>query len=141
MDVQDPNDHVTNTVYFKWAEAGRLWFIAALFASFPVHLQKEFRGNGAGKGLILGFLSNTYLRPTFWPDTVLVAHKLVEVKERKFKMEFMIYSYAQQLQVGKGDAILAAYDYDALTSCALSPEIISELRARLSPSAAAPSKL
>lgn len=48
-------------MYFKWAEAGRLWAIEALFRSFPPHLQKQFRGTGTGKGLILGFLSNAYL--------------------------------------------------------------------------------
>ncbi|KAM0755572.1 hypothetical protein T439DRAFT_375907 [Meredithblackwellia eburnea MCA 4105] len=128
---QDPNNHITNTVYFKWAEYGRLWAIEAMFRSFPPHLQGEFRGQGKGKGMILGYLSNKYLRPTFWPDHVLVAHKLIEVKDRKFKLESLTYSYAQQAPVGRGEAELAAYDYDELKSCALSPEILKELRSRL----------
>lgn len=87
-------------------------------------------------------------KPTFYPDNILVAHKVTQLSDKKNVLQAEIYSYAcvthgllgrlrrlgekgflltmqellrarrQQAVVGKSDAIVVSYDYDAGKSCA-----------------------
>ncbi|GAA5923385.1 acyl-CoA thioesterase [Sporobolomyces koalae] len=123
---QDPNNHVNNAVYLRWLESGRLNAVRTLSNALPEAQAKDLRGSGKGKGVILARLSYDYLRTTHHPDTIMVLHRVSTVSARKMVMDHAIYSYDQARLVGKGEAILVAYDYDTLKSTEW-PEAISKL--------------
>ncbi|GAA5997402.1 acyl-CoA thioesterase [Rhodotorula paludigena] len=114
----DANGHVNNAVYFRWLETGRLQWLWGLGERLGPDVAKDLRGAGKGKGPILARINFDYWKPTFYPDNILVAHKVTQLSDKKNVLQAEIYSYAQQAVVGKSDAIVVSYDYDAGKSCA-----------------------
>ncbi|GAA5834877.1 hypothetical protein JCM11251_002050 [Rhodosporidiobolus azoricus] len=125
----DANAHVNNVVYFKWLETGRLAYAHHLTRPLPEEVAKDLRGSGKGKGLILARITFDYRLPTFYPDSVLVMHKPVEFTSRKMVLETAVYSFAQQTVVGKGEAVMVSYDYDAQKSASWPKEVLDQLEA------------
>ncbi|GJN92261.1 hypothetical protein Rhopal_005291-T1 [Rhodotorula paludigena] len=105
-------------VYFRWLETGRLQWLWGMGERLGPDVAKDLRGAGKGKGPILARINFDYWKPTFYPDNILVAHKVTQLSDKKNVLQAEIYSYAQQAVVGKSDAIVVSYDYDAGKSCA-----------------------
>ncbi|GAA5859646.1 hypothetical protein JCM8547_006177 [Rhodosporidiobolus lusitaniae] len=124
---QDSNAHVNNVCYFRWLETGRLAWMRELTRNLPDDVARDLRGSGKGKGVILASISFDYRRPTFYPDSLLVMHRPLRYSARKMVLETAIYSYAQQAVVGKGEAVMVSYDYDAGKSAAWPKEVLQEL--------------
>ncbi|BGP52712.1 hypothetical protein JCM8202v2_000268 [Rhodotorula sphaerocarpa] len=125
---QDANAHVNNAVYFRWLETGRLNFMRYLGSQLPdPQAEKDLAGSGKGKGVILARITFDYRRPVMQPDNVLIAHKPLEVTERKLVLHGSVYSYAQQAVVGESDCLMVSYDYNAGKSCEWHPDLIKLL--------------
>ncbi|GAA6006567.1 hypothetical protein JCM10207_004976 [Rhodosporidiobolus poonsookiae] len=127
---QDSNAHVNNVVYFRWLETGRLNFMRALTTSLPESVARDLHGSGKGKGVILARITYDYRLPAFYPDYVLIMHRPVQYSSRKMVFETAIYSYAQKTILGKGEAVMVGYDYDAQRSTNFPPEVLQELEQR-----------
>ncbi|KAI5480886.1 thioesterase superfamily protein [Pseudohyphozyma bogoriensis] len=121
---QDMNGHANNCVYFKYLETGRVYYMDKIMSKLSASHEV---GRGKKIGFILASLSNTYLKPVFARDLVLVAHRIKSVTDKRVFFDTMIYSYNQLAQVGKGDAVMAPYDYKVLKAAVLPPEAKKEL--------------
>ncbi|GAA6061994.1 hypothetical protein JCM10212_004272 [Sporobolomyces blumeae] len=138
---QDPNSHVNNAVYLRWLESGRLNTIRTLAKVLPEEQAKDLRGSGKGKGVILARLTYDYLRTTHHPDTILVLHRVSSVSPRKMILDHAIYSYDQACLVGKGEAVLVAFDYDNLKSTQWPDQVMKLVEDRGAKKAEAKAKL
>ncbi len=58
---QDANNHVNNATFFRYLEAGRGRYTAALAARVPKHAADDLEDRGTKKGLVVGSLTYNYL--------------------------------------------------------------------------------
>ncbi|KAK4057574.1 hypothetical protein OIO90_001219 [Microbotryomycetes sp. JL221] len=105
---QDPNNHLNNVVYAKYMETGRLTFIKSVHQQ----IKAQFPPQVPQSQVILARIELDYLKPTFSPDTMCVAHKCIEINERKMVLECMLFSYNQRAKVAQGKAYMIAFRYD-----------------------------
>lgn len=89
---QDANSHVSNVRYFNWLENGR---IGVLNHFHPAG--GGGKSDGKGVGFILGKVGNTYVKPVFAPDHLLLGHMVAKVEEKKFEVKTLIWSFRYAL--------------------------------------------
>lgn len=87
----DAFNHVNNVHTFTFFESGRMEFLRNANRSISAQKESDMMA-GKGIGIILGEVRAKYYRPVVFPDTLLVGHKLVEIKEDRFKLDSICYS-------------------------------------------------
>ncbi|KAF2116792.1 hypothetical protein BDV96DRAFT_645199 [Lophiotrema nucula] len=96
---QDPNAHVSNPVYARYASAGNM----RLFESFAEALGDRFVGMVRGKGVgpVLKGYQYDLKRMCSYPDSVLVGNRLSDVKCDRYFTTTTIWSLRQQAVVAE----------------------------------------
>ena len=102
---QDANSHVSNVRYFSWLENGRIGVLkyfdgpkaangkGQLFQIFGSSGERLLKCLGAGTGYILGKVANTYVKPVFAPDHLMLGHTVSNIGEKKFEVKTLMYSF------------------------------------------------
>ncbi|KAH8168659.1 major facilitator superfamily protein [Sarocladium implicatum] len=127
--------HVNNVIYNKWAEAGRVSWCEDVAASAPKEHRSTYENmmNPQGFGLILQMISTTYKFPLKYPDTVLVAHKLLGdmTEESKFmELEAVAISQRHQRIAARFVERINFYDYRIGKTVQVPPPLLEQLTKR-----------
>lgn len=113
--------HVNNTVYFRWFETARIAYLERI--GFAGQLLDE------GLGPILASTSARFRRPVFYPDTITVGVRTVEVSEDRFTNVYRAVSRGQGEVVAEGEAVVVSYDYAARRKTPIPEQVRKAIRA------------
>jgi len=121
----DAYGHVNNTVFFRYFETARIAYLdrSGMLASY----ERD------GIGAILHSTECRFRLPLFYPDTVLVGARTVDVGADRFTMGYRIVSLSHDGVAADGSGIIVAYDYRARRKVSLPTEIraaVERLRGR-----------
>ena len=119
----DAFEHVNNTVYFRYFEDIRIEF----FEKSGVMEHKE----ATGVGPILASTGCQFRTPLSFPDNILVGTRISELPqagEKRFTMEYAVYSESQDCIACKGDGLVVYYDYQAGKSCEIPDNLIATFK-------------
>lgn len=111
----DAFNHVNNTVYFRYFEDARM----AFFEKTGVMQYME----ASNIGPILASTQCQFRAPISYPDRILIGARIKEITEKRFTMEYGVYSEQQDTLAAKGEGLIVYYDYNQAKSCEI-PEAI-----------------
>lgn len=112
----DAYQHINNTVYFRYFEEVRV----AYFDKLGVHRYKDEHNVGP----ILATTMCNFRRPLTYPDRISIATKIQGLSDKKFSMEYVVFSESQGQIVADGSALVVYFDYSANKSCSVPEEIV-----------------
>jgi len=99
--------HVNNTVHARWSETGRVaYYLEYQPSAFTHELAKE--------GPILAKLKLKYIAPIFFPDTIWIGTRVVDIEADRYTMETLLVSQNSARPCALIEAVLVNYDYRAL---------------------------
>jgi len=115
----DAFQHVNNSVYFQYFENARIHYfeetgINAYMASHQV-------------GPILGSTECKFLAPLTWPDTVTVATRVTAIKEKRFSMQYTVFSDKLSREVATGSGEIIFFDYRKQQTCLIPSSIVDKI--------------
>jgi acyl-CoA thioester hydrolase len=111
----DAFQHVNNVAYFRYFESARILYSEKL----GLHKYKDETGIGP----ILGATSCKFRLPLFYPDTVSVGAKTVDIAEDRFTMKYIVVSHKHRKVAAEGDALVVMYNYREAKKTAIPEEI------------------
>lgn len=98
----DAFGHVNNTVYYRYIESARIAYLdQAHIFDYDV-------------GPVVASNQCQYLKPVVYPDTLKVAARVEELRQSGFRMQYLIWSEAQQQIVARSDAIIVFVNYKTM---------------------------
>lgn len=98
----DKLNHVNNTVYFRYMEEARMNFAAACGMGVE----------GSNRDFVLASVSCDFLRPIFWPATVLVDLRLIKVGNTSVEFETEISVKGEDACCARARNIIVGVDAD-----------------------------
>lgn len=101
----DAYGHVNNTVFFRYFESARVRYLEE--CGFVESWERR------KIGAILHSTRCRFRRPLFYPDTVHVGARAVEVDQDRFTMAYLLTSESQGCVVAEGSGVVVSYDYTA----------------------------
>lgn len=101
--------HINNTVYFRYFEDIRM----AFFETTGVNTLME----STQLGPILASTQCQFKAPLTYPDRILIGTKLKEIGEKKFTMEYAVFSEEHNNICATGEGLIVFYDYKQGKSC------------------------
>lgn len=111
----DAYGHVNNTVVFRYFESARIEYLERCgFAE-----SWEQRRIGA----ILHSTDCRFRRPLFYPDTVLVGARALDVGTDRFTMGYRVISKAHNAVAAEGSGVIVSYDYAAGAKTAIPDDV------------------
>src|SRR5262249_34654822 len=120
----DSYRHVNNVVYFRWFENARLEYFRRL-GWFEYEQE-------TGVGPILASTQARFRKPLTYPDTVLIAARVVSVGEDRFTLEHRVVSRRLAAVAAEGQGGAASFHYGRGQKVPLPDELrrrIAELEA------------
>lgn len=99
----DAFQHVNNLVYLKHFESVRMAYLEA--CNFKAIMDET------GVGPILRDTNCRYRIPLTYPDTVISATRVTQVKDDRFKMYHVVYSVEHQAIAAEGESMVVCVDY------------------------------
>ena len=111
----DAFQHVNNTQFFKYFESARIAYFEKIEA-LEVMAAK-------GHGPILASASCKFIRPLTFPDKVMAATAVKDIKESSFIMEYALYSESQKHMAAVGEGLIVYFDYNKGQKCPIPEEI------------------
>jgi len=111
----DAFKHVNNAVYFRYFEDVRM----AFFEHTGVNANME----ATQQGPILASTQCQYKLPLTYPDRIVIGTKIKDIGEKRFTMEYAIYSESQEAITTTGEGIIVFYDYKQGKSCEIPAHI------------------
>jgi acyl-CoA thioester hydrolase len=101
----DAMGHVNNSVYFRYFESARLYYIEQL----------GLWGLTADQGLgpILAKIECRFRLPLTYPDKIAIGVKVTEIGEDRFKMLHRVVSQTHQQIAAEGEGVVVCFDYQA----------------------------
>jgi acyl-CoA thioester hydrolase len=118
----DAAGHVSNLVYLRWFESGRVEYFFRLGYDV-VSPEPE------GPGFILGRQDCKYLFPLIFPDTVAVGIKVTEIAEDRFTMHCRIWSQRHNRLACIANAVIVTYNYSTRKKMAVPAEMREKVEA------------
>ncbi|KAI0466984.1 hypothetical protein F4859DRAFT_526268 [Xylaria cf. heliscus] len=108
-DDQDPFGHIMNAGFPHYASACNF----RLFESFEEHLKDKFQDlmRARGIGVIVKTSTLNIKRPVSYPDSIIVANRLDEVKPDRYHVTTTMWSLRQQAPVAESNGWVVFYDY------------------------------
>ncbi|KAI5478372.1 hypothetical protein MNV49_005223 [Pseudohyphozyma bogoriensis] len=132
---QDRYKHVNNVHYIKYFESSRLSFMSSLLSELddPEAYKKAFLGGDVEGvvGIILATQGVRYRRAVNYPDTLMVAGRVTDIKDDRFSMQHICYSLQQKTMTTKLDCQLVTFDYGALRKTNIPKDLRAALQKRL----------
>lgn len=103
----DAFGHVNNKMYFRYFEDARF----AYFNSAGVADMSQVSGVPAGIAPVLAETSCRFKVPLFFPDTVAIGARVVDIAEDRFTVEHAVASEKMGLVVAEGKARVVTFDF------------------------------
>lgn len=109
----DAFGHVNNVIYYRYIESARICYLDVLNI-FKLDINT-----------VVALSQCKYLKPVFYPDQLKIGVRVEEIRNSAFRMNYLIWSSAQQQNVALGEAVIVCVDKENMQKT-LIPEIIRE---------------
>ncbi|PSD38353.1 acyl-CoA thioesterase [Acinetobacter radioresistens] len=109
----DAFGHVNNVIYYRYIESARICYLDSLNI-FKLDINT-----------VVASSQCKYLKPVFYPDQLKIGVRVEEIRNSAFRMNYLIWSSAQQQNVALGEAVIVCVDTENMQKT-LIPEIIRE---------------
>ncbi|RYO74738.1 hypothetical protein DL766_004178 [Monosporascus sp. MC13-8B] len=108
-DDQDPWGHIMNAGFPHYASACNF----RLFESFEEHLKDKFQDlmKVRGIGVIVKSSTLDIKRPVSYPDSIIVANRIDEVRPDRYHVTTTMWSLRQQVPVAESHGWVVFFDY------------------------------
>jgi len=121
----DAFGHINNTVYFRYFENIRM----AYFEKTSVNEHK----NATQIGPILASTQCQFRAPLTYPDHIHIGTRIKELEkieqgEKRFTMEYAVFSEQQDCIAAKGEGLIVYYNYNEGKSCAIPESILAAFK-------------
>ena len=116
----DSFNHVNNSVYFRYFENARIAYFDE--TGINQHMQE------CKVGPILGSTECKFLAPLTYPDTVDIFTRVIAIKEKRFTMEYMVFSHQLNREVAVGKGEIVYFDYAANRTSEIPENILSQIQ-------------
>jgi len=116
----DAFQHVNNTTYFRYFESGRIQY---MHDTGYMAMMKT-----TGCGPILADVYCKFKMPVEFPDNLLVATKISDLKETEFTMQHLVYSISKQCIAAEGHGKIVHYNYKLKLRSHLPSELVSTIK-------------
>jgi acyl-CoA thioester hydrolase len=119
----DAFQHVNNTVYFRYFEDARM----AYFEKTGVMAYMDETNIGP----ILAETQCQFRAPISFPDKLILGARLQEVPavgDKRFTMEYAVYSEHHDTVAAKGKGMIVYYDYENNSSCEVPESLINSFK-------------
>lgn len=103
--------HVNNTMFFKYFESARIAYFEKIEMLSTISQNKI--------APILAKASCKFIRPLFYPDTLLLGASIVNIDKTRLTMNYGIFSKGQNQLAATGDAVIVSLDFEKKTKVAL----------------------
>ncbi len=114
--------HVNNTVHARWSETGRV-------AYFLEYQPDAFTRHELTEGPILAKLQLKYIAPIFFPDTIWIGTRVIDLLDDRYTMESLLVSEKNERPCALIKAMLVNYDYRALRKIDLPDRFAADIQA------------
>lgn len=118
----DTLGHVNNTVFFQYLESSRIQYHDTLTEDGDVWPE--------GIGPILASTSCNFRLPIVYPDRLQVGARVIEIGEKKYVMDHVIYSEEHDDVAADGDATVVSFNYSEDQTAPLPDELIRRMEKR-----------
>jgi len=115
----DSFGHVNNTKFFKYFETARIRYFEQI--GFIETMKRD------SIGPILATASAKFIKPLFYPDTVIVGTRVTSIEPTNFMMEYIIDSKSKGV-VAIGDSKMVVYDYNSSERTTLPESVRNKIR-------------
>ena len=99
----DAFGHVNNVMYYRYMESARIEYFNRLNI-FDLEVNT-----------VVASSQCKYMKPVFFPDTLWIGAKVVELRQSAMRMEYALYSESQQCIVATGEAVVVFVDKHSMT--------------------------
>ncbi|KAF1818315.1 uncharacterized protein K489DRAFT_391242 [Dissoconium aciculare CBS 342.82] len=108
-DDQDPWGHIANASYPRFTSACNY----RLFESFEEQLKDKFQDfiKARGIGVIVKSSTMDLKRPVTYPDALIIANRMDEVKPDRYHVTTTMWSLQQQAPVAESNGWVVFFDY------------------------------
>lgn len=90
--------HVNNVQYYRYMESARIEYFNRLnIFSHDINT-------------VVSSSQCNYLKPVFYPDTLLIGAQVVDIRNSAFRMEYHLFSQQQNCIVATGQAVVVCVD-------------------------------
>lgn len=116
----DAFGHVNNVMFFRYFESARISYLQAV------------DGGDVGRGEMKPILAHTecsYLRPVYFPDTLLAETRVTKLGRSSVSMEYRLTSRMQDEEVARGRATVVNVDPETGQSAPLSESLKEKILA------------
>jgi len=117
----DAFQHINNAVYFRFFEDIRI----AYFGEIKLIAHKEETQIGP----ILASTSCNFRVPLTFPDTIQIATRVEDIRQKTFKMKYVVYSDKLEKLAADGEGLIVYYDYQHEKSCEIPDFVRSAIKA------------
>lgn len=101
----DMLNHVNNTTFFRWYDQVRIqYFTQILGLGVGLSCQTKV-------GSIMGSIDCKFRRPLTFPDELILAARVLEIKQDRVVMSHAVWSERQQTVAAVGSGVIVCYDY------------------------------
>ncbi|MEN8144956.1 MAG: thioesterase family protein [Gemmatimonadota bacterium] len=100
----DAFGHVNNTLVFRYFESARIVYLERC------GFERSYEETRIGP--ILHSTACRFRRPLFYPDTILVGARTVELYEDRFMTQYRAVSTKLDEVASEGSSVIVSYDYD-----------------------------
>lgn len=115
----DSFGHVNNTVFFRFFETARIKYFEKI--GFIKTMEKD------SIGPILATASCKFIKPLFYPDTVIAGVRVTSIESDNFMMEYIIVSKSKGI-AAIGDSKMVVYDYKSSEKTTLPDSVRNGIR-------------
>ena len=98
----DAFGHVNNVQYYRYMESARIEY----FNYFDIL--------NLDANTVVASSQCKYLKPVFYPDTLLIGSRVVELRQSALRMEYLLWSQQQNSRVATGEAVVVFVDPKAM---------------------------
>ncbi len=121
----DAFGHINNTVFFRYFENARM----AFFEKTQVNQHKA----ATQVGPILASTQCQFRVPLTFPDHITIGTRIANLEslisgEKRFTMEYAVFSESQDCIAAKGEGLIVYYDYTQGKSTPVPDALISEFK-------------
>ena len=116
----DAYGHVNNTVFFRYFESARMEYLERCGLVESFHQDRI--------GAILHSTQARFRQPLFYPDTVQVGARAIDIKADRFTMSYTVVSLRHNVVVCEGSGIIVSFDYREGRKVALPGQVLAQIR-------------
>ncbi len=111
----DAYGHVNNSMFFRYFESARMEYLERCGFLHSYERDKV--------GAILHSTQCRFKRALFFPDTIEVGTRVIEMQEDRFTMEYHVVSLGQDALVAEGTGVIVSFDYTGKAKAPIPPDV------------------